>query len=81
MLMRNQHLYERPIKVVYKLLQVTNTLTQSALFIFLQSGDEKLLPWLVIEPTTLNLGSQSGAHDLSATAPPYMQFQHFACKN
>jgi len=38
----------------------------------LQSGVEKLLAWAVgIEPTTLDLCSQSGASDLSATATPY----------
>jgi len=33
----------------------------------LQSSVEKLLAQLAIEPTTLDLGSQSGAYDLSAT--------------
>jgi len=37
--------------------------------LFLQSGVEKLLAWAAgIEPTTLDLSSQSGAYDLSATA-------------
>jgi len=51
-------------------LQITITLTEGALLIFfLQSGFEKLLVWPGIEPTTttLDLISQSGAFDLSAT--------------
>jgi len=45
MLMRNQHLYESPAIEVYGL-QITMTLTESALLIFLQSGVEKLLAWV-----------------------------------
>jgi len=39
---------------------------------FLQSGVEKLLAWVAagIERITLDLSSQSGAYDLSATASP-----------
>jgi len=40
------------------------------LLIFLQSGVEKLLAWLGIEPATLVFSSQPGAYDLSATATP-----------
>jgi len=43
-------------------LQTTFTLTECTLLIFLQYG---------VEPTTLDLGSQSGALDLSATATPF----------
>jgi len=35
-------------------LRIAITLTQGALLIFLQSGFEKLLSWLGIEPTTLD---------------------------
>jgi len=39
---------------------------------FLQSGIEKLLAYgLEIESTTLDLGSQSEAYDLSAMATPF----------
>jgi len=38
------------------------------LLIFLQSVVEKLHAWPGIKPTTLDLGSQSVAFDLSATA-------------
>jgi len=38
--------------------------------IFLQSGVEKLPTRQGIEPTTLGLGSQSGAFNLSAPAIP-----------
>jgi len=52
-------------------MQITITLTESTLLIFLQSRVEKLLAWVVgIEPTTLDLSFQSGAYDLSATATP-----------
>jgi len=49
-------------------LQITTTLTEGPLFIFLQSGVEKLQAYgSVIEPTPLDLCSQSGAYDLTAT--------------
>jgi len=52
-------------------MQITVTLTESALLIFLQSVVKKLLAWQPgIEPTTLDLSSQSGAYDLSATVTP-----------
>jgi len=38
----------------------------------LQYGVEKLLAGAWIEPTTLDLGSQSGAYDLSAKAIPML---------
>jgi len=50
-------------------LLITFTLIQGALEIFLQSCVAKLLAWLVIEPMTFDLGSQSGAYDLSAKRP------------
>jgi len=40
-------------------LQVTITLTEAALLIFLQSGIDKLLVWPGIEPTSLDLGLTS----------------------
>jgi len=47
------------------------TPTESALLIFLQSGVEKLVHRRPqIEPATLDLNSQSGAYDLSATVTP-----------
>jgi len=49
-------------------LQITTTLTEDALLIFWQLGVEKMLAWPGIEPTTLNLSSQSGgAFDHLAT--------------
>jgi len=62
MLMPNQHLF----KSLWSL-QITVTLTEGVLLIFMQSGDEKLLE---IEPTTLDLGSQANANDLSGRATP-----------
>jgi len=47
-------------------LQIAITLNESALLIFLQSGVEKLLTWPGIEPTTLDLGSQSSGYGHSA---------------
>jgi len=41
---------------------------------FLQYWVEKLPAWLGIEMTTLDLCSQSGAHDLSATATPAIKY-------
>jgi len=49
-------------------LQITITLTECALLIFLQSGVEKLIAWLGIERKTVELGSRSGAYDFSAMA-------------
>jgi len=52
-------------------LPITISLTDGAMVIFLQSEVENC--WherLSIEPTTLDLCSQSGAYDLSATATP-----------
>jgi len=52
-------------------LQISITLTEGGLLIFLQSGVEKLLAWAAgIQPTTLDFSSQSGAFDLSAMATP-----------
>jgi len=42
-------------------LQVTTTMTEGAFFAIQEN--EKLLAWLGIEPTTLDLRSQSGAFD------------------
>jgi len=42
--------------------------TESALLIFLQSRVEKLLAWLDVEPTSLDLSFQSGSHDRLASA-------------
>jgi len=50
-----------------KALQITViTLIGGALYIFLQSWVKKLLQWPWIKPTTLDLGSQYGAYNLSA---------------
>jgi len=71
--MRDQHLYLSPAITIFLglgSLQITITLTESTLLIFLQSGVEKLLVWPVIEPTTLGLSSQSGAFDHLATTIP-----------
>jgi len=54
-------------------MQISITLTEGALLIFLQSGVEKLLPSVTdrgFEPPTLDLSSQSGAYNLAATATP-----------
>jgi len=53
-------------------LQITITLIERTMLIFLQSGVKKLLAWAAsgIESTTLDLSSQSGAYDLSAMATP-----------
>jgi len=59
MLMPDQHLY----KSLWSL-QITFTLTEGALFIILQSSVEKLLAWLGIELTTLDLCSQASTYDL-----------------
>jgi len=50
-------------------MQITITLTESALLIFCNPGLKNCWHgWLGIEPTTLDLSSQSGACYLSATA-------------
>jgi len=66
--MRNQHLYQSPAIVSIRSLQITISLTQGTVLILLKYRVEKLLAWLWIEPTTLDLGSQSGPCDLSAIA-------------
>jgi len=54
--MHYQHLYKRPPH--RSLLQITITLTESALLIFLRSGVEKLLARAAgFEPTTLYYSS------------------------
>jgi len=57
-------------------LQITITLTESALLIFFCNLGLKNCwhGWPGIEPTTLDLSSQSGAYDLSATATPFSGF-------
>jgi len=65
--MRDQHLYKSPSVEVYWSLQITINLTESALLIFFCNLGLKNC-WhglLGIEPTTLDLGSQSGAYNLS----------------
>jgi len=70
LMMLEQHLYKSPTIEVNGFLQVSITLTYGALLIFFQSEVKKLLVWLAIEPTTLDLGSKSGVVDLSDTTSP-----------
>jgi len=54
--MCDQHLYRSPsvdIKLYLWSQEITITLTEDALLIFLQYGVEKLLAWLGIEPQYL----------------------------
>jgi len=53
-------------------LQITITMTEGALLIFLQSGVEKFVG---TKPTTLDLGSQSSGFDLSAKKLNLFTFQ------
>jgi len=55
-------------------LQISITLAEGALLIFSQYGVEKLLAWPGIEPTPLDLSSQSGVYDLAATTTPVCCF-------
>jgi len=62
-------------------LQITITLSECAWLIILQFGFVKLLAWtrLGIEPTTLDLSSQSGAYNLSATATSIISIRVDCC--
>jgi len=54
-----------------ELLQITNYSDWECIDYFLQSGVQKLLAWLGIVPTTLDIDSKSGAFDHLAMATPY----------
>jgi len=62
----NETCHRQRIMYVLWVLQITLTLTVGPCSIFLQSKVEKLQSCVGIELTTLDLGSQSGAYDLSA---------------
>jgi len=60
--MRNQDLYESPtlrhIELHQRPLQISITLTEGALLIFLRSWAEKLLALSEIKATTLDIGTE-----------------------
>jgi len=71
MLMRDQHLYKSPAIDVYGHCRLLLPWLRVSCWFFLQSGVEKLLAWVAGDWThnhTLDLSSQLGAYDLSATA-------------
>jgi len=69
--MCDQHLYQSPVIEVYETADYYNNLTECAFMIFLCNlGLKNYLHGQGFEPTTLDLSSQSGAFDLSATATP-----------
>jgi len=75
MLMRDQHLYKSPADV-YGHCRLLLPWLRVPCWFFLQSGVEKLLAWVAGDWThnhTLDLSSQSGAYDLSATATPWIE--------
>jgi len=55
---------------LFESLQIFITLSGVVLLMFLQSVVEKLLAWLGLNPTTLDLSSQLGALDHLAMATP-----------
>jgi len=68
--MCNRHLHKSPRHRSLGSLQITITLTESALLIFFAMWGLKIagMGGRGIEPTTLEVSSQSGAYDLSARA-------------
>jgi len=67
--MRDQQLYKSPAIEVHGHCRLLLPWLRVPCWFFLQSGVEKLLG---IEPTTLDLSSQSGAYDLLDTADFYL---------
>jgi len=67
--MRNQHFFKRPTIEVWSL-QITISLTEVALLIFFAIRGWKIagMGQPGIEPTTIDLSSQSGAYNFSAAA-------------
>jgi len=69
MLMHNQHLYQGPTIEVYGPRRLLLRWLSVPSWFFCNPGLKNCShERLVIEPTTLDLGSQSGAYNLSATA-------------
>jgi len=51
--------------------------TRDIWFFYYQSADEKLLAWPEVEPTTLDLSSQSGDFDLSSLATSWLNLTYY----